>query len=257
MGEEISKTRTVRAVETAFDIVEFVQERDGARIYEIAEGLELANSTVYHHLNTLIKRRYVTKVGDVYQPGLEFLQVGGYARERTRVNRLSERLVNEVAQETGEQVQFIVEENGYGYHVYTAPGERATPIDTRPGKRIYLHANAAGKAIIAHYPDSRIEEIINAIGLPELTEYTITDPEELAKELDQVRQQGYAFNSEEHVKGYCGIAVPVQTDEAVLGSLALGGPVERIQNRESEDSLAQKLREAANELELQLKFNNS
>lgn len=254
MDSNVSEMRTVQAAETAFDIIEFLQEGDGARIHEIAEELELANSTVYHHLNTLIKRKYVTRDGDIYYPSLEFLRVGGKVRERTRVNRLSESFVEDLAEKTGEQVQFIVEENGFGYHVYTAPGERATSIDTRPGKRIFLHANAAGKAIIAFYPENRIDEIINTTGLPALTNHTITNREDLLAEFDQVREQGYAYNLEEHVEGYCGIAVPVRIEDDVLGAFALGGPIERIWNDQLKEALTQALREAVNGFELEYKF---
>lgn len=257
MDTNASEMRTVQAVETAFDIAEFLEANNGARIHEIANELDLANSTVYHHLNTLIKRRYATREDETYYPGLEFLRVGGKIRDRTRVNRLSESFVQSLAEETDEQVQFIVEENGYGYHVYTAPGERATSIDTRPGKRIYLHANAAGKAILAFSSKSRVEEIIDTVGLPSLTRHTITDRAALFEELDTVRERGYAFNSEEHVEGYCGIAVPVRTEENVLGALAIGGPVERIRNEQSKEALTQALREAVNELELELKFHDT
>lgn len=257
MSRNASEMRTVQAVETAFDIVKFLEEQGGARICDIAAELELANSTVYHHLNTLLKRRYVTKEDDVYYPGLEFLQIGGKTRDRTRVNRLSESFVQSLAQETDEQVQFIVEENGLGYHVYAAPGERATSIDTRPGKRIFLHANAAGKAMLAFYSRSRVEEIIENVGLPALTRHTITDRESLFDELERVREQGYAFNSEEHVEGYYGIAVPVKTEDEVLGALAIGGPVKRVRNEESRARLMQALSEAVNELELELKFHEA
>lgn len=257
MAPDISERRTVQAVETAFDIVEFLQEENGAQLHEIARELELANSTVYHHLNTLLHRRYVVRESDVYYPGLEFLQVGGQVRDRRRVDQLSETFVESLAEETGEQIQFIAEENGYGYHVYTATGERATAIDTRPGKRIFLHANAAGKAIMAFYTQDRVEEIIDSVGLPALTEHTITDREVLFDELEEIRDRGYAYNWEEHVEGYCGIAVPVRPDETVLGALALGGPIERIRNEQSKEIFIQKLRETVNELELELKFDTS
>ncbi|WP_222914437.1 IclR family transcriptional regulator [Natrinema sp. SYSU A 869] len=256
MVSDISDTRTVRASETAFDIVEFLQTENGAKLHEIAEELDLANSTVYHHLNTLIKRRYVTRDGDTYYPGLEFLYIGGRVRDRQKVNRLSESFVEALAEETGEQVQFIVEENGFGYHVYTATGEHATAIDSRPGKRIYLHANAAGKAILAFYSEERLDRIIDTVGLPALTDHTITDREELVAELDQVREQGYAYNWEEHVEGYCGIAVPIRPEDEVLGALALGGPIERIKNEQSKEALTQRLRETGNEFELELKFHD-
>lgn len=102
MAPDISERRTVQAVETAFDIVEFLQEENGAQLHEIARELELANSTVYHHLNTLLDRRYIVRESDVYYPGLEFLQVGGQVRDRRRVDQLSETFVESLAIETSQ-----------------------------------------------------------------------------------------------------------------------------------------------------------
>lgn len=250
-----AEARTVKATETSLAIIDYLQETDGARLSEIAQKLGCANSTVYHHLTTLMNQGYVVREDETYHIGLEFLQVGGYARDRTTVNRLSQTFVESLAEKTGEQAQFIVEENGRGYHVYTAPGEHATPIDTRPGKRIYLHANSSGKSILAHYPTERVEAILDRWGLPTITEYTITDRDAFFDELERVREQGYAYNREEHVLGYCGAAAPVQTqDGAVLGALALGGPTKRLQNGRLEDELTQVLLEVVNEFELQVEF---
>lgn len=247
--------RSVDATETSLNIVEYLQKTDGARLSEIAQALDCANSTIYHHLYTLMKQGYVVREGEIYYIGLEFLQIGGYVRNRTQVNRLSKTYVESLAEKTGEQAQFIVEENGRGYHVYTAPGEQATPIDTRPGKRIFLHANASGKAILAHYPSEHVEVILDRWGLPEITDHTITERDVFLEELEQVREQGYGYNWEEHVLGYCGVAAPVQIQNSeVLGALALGGPTERLRGDRLEKELTQDLLEVINEFELQVEF---
>lgn len=214
----------------------------------------LANSTFYHHINTLQSRRYICEKEGYYYPSLEFLQIGEGLREKSKPTRLSEPFVKELAERTGEQVQFIVEENGLGYHVCAATGDNATSIDTRLGKRIYLHANAAGKAIMAFYINDHISEIIEDVGLPALTEGTITDKKALIDELATVREAGYAFNKEEHVKGYSGVAIAVQIENRVPGAFAIGGPTERIWDEKSMSELIQSLRETANQFELEYVF---
>lgn len=247
--------RTVQAVNRGFDIVEYLLEEDGARLTEVAEAMDVANSTVHNHLATLRERGFVVREGDVYRVGLEFLRIGGHARDQRTVNRLSRSVVEKLADETDEHAQFIVEQNGRGYHVYVAPGSRAVRVDTRAGKRIYLHANSSGKAILAHYDEDRVDEILDRWGMPAITENTITDREEFKERLEEVRERGYAFNLEEHILGWQGIAAPVRRhDGQVLGALAIGGPTHRLNEEDLRDVYSEQVLECVNELELEVEF---
>jgi len=247
--------RKVKATQTSIEIVRYLRDADGARLNEIAAETGLADSTVHQHLCTLVETGFVAKEDGTYHVGLEFLQMASHARDRTVERRVSPSIVERTAEKTGEQAQFIVEENGRGYHVYTYPLDQRRMIDTRPGKRIYLHANSAGKAILAHLPDERVEAILDRWGMPAVTEHTLTDREELFAVLERVRERGYAYNREEHVLGYCGVAAPViRQDETVIGALAMGGPKQRLEGELLDDVLPEQMLEMANEFELQIEF---
>lgn len=255
MFGESESGRTVKSVETAIEIVDFVREADGARQREIAEHLSLADSTVHKHLNTLTENALLVEIDGEYRTGLEFLHFGGQAQNRTRVNRLARPIVADLAEKSGEQSQYIIEEYGRGYHVHTAPSEHGTQIDTRIGKRIYLHANSSGKAIMAHLPDDRVDAILDRWGLPAVTEHTITDRDRLEEELERTRERGYAINDEEHVIGWGGVAAPVfDPDGSVLGALAIGGPTKRYEGDLDDSQLPDMVLEAANQLELRIEF---
>lgn len=247
--------RTLRTTETTLDIVEHLLQRDGARLTDIAADLDLANSTVYNHLATLEERGFVVHDGQSYRVGLEFLRVGGRARDQNHVNELSSSAVEKLAEATGEQAHFIVEENGRGYHVHLSPGEKAVSVDTRAGKRIYLHANASGKVILAHLDDERVDAILDRWGMPQVTDNTITDRERLREELAEIRERGYAFNREEHIVGWRGVAAPVLRQHGdVLGALCVGGPTHRLKGDYLREQLPERLLEIVNEFELEVEF---
>jgi DNA-binding IclR family transcriptional regulator len=247
--------RTVKAVETSIEVIQYLRDSDGSRLHEVADELGLANSTVHQHLSTLVEDGFVVREGDTYHVGLEFLQVASYARNRTKANKVSRSIVRKTAEKTDEQAQFIVAENGRGYHVYTYPLDRGRAIDTRPGKQIYLHANAAGKSILAHLDEERVHEILDRWGMPPVTENTITDRDELFAELERTRERGYGYNREEHVLGYCGVAAPVtDQNDTVVGALAIGGAKHRFEGELMDERLPEQILEMANEFELQLKF---
>lgn len=89
-----------------------------------------------------------------------------------------------------------------------------------PGKTAPLHATALGKAILAHLPQSHLEELLSVIRLTPQTSKTITSSDDLYKELQEVKEKGYAVDNEEFEEGVRCIAAPIhrhngETDAAV------------------------------------------
>lgn len=245
----------VNAVGTAIDVVETLYERDGARIEELAEALDVSKSTVHRHLSTLRRANYVTKEGDVYYLSLQFVELGEYVRNRKRVFKLAEPKVEELAEATGERAQFVVEEHGYVRYVHRSTGEHAVKTISGVGKRVRMHAVAAGKAILANLPDARVREILDDRGLPAFTENTITDEEQLFEELADVRDRGVSFSDGEVVAGLRAVGVPVHgTDSRVLGALTVAGPTHRLTGDVWRSEIPDLLLGAANELELKIEY---
>lgn len=245
----------IEAVERSLAIVDAVQELDGARVTELADHLGWAPSTVHSHLKTLEHHRYITKEGDSYNIGLEFLNRGGFARERKESYRMAGDIVEELASETEERAQFIVEEHGRGIYLYTATGSHAVQVNSRLGRVKSLHNSASGKAILSQLPEERVEEIVNRWGLEPTTENTITDYDELLEELEQIRKQEVSYNREESTKGLHVVAVPIVGSYGqVIGSFGISGPSNRFKGDLFERELPDLLLGAANELELKVTY---
>lgn len=242
----------VKTTRTAFRIIELLRERDGARMNELAEELEKANSTVHRHLSTLEDLEYVVNRDGEYRLGLKFLELGEYTRSYRAAYRLANEKIKELSEETEERVSFVVEEHGYGVFLNIEMGEQAIQTDRGIGKRMYLHATASGKAILSSLPRSRVEEIVERRGLPKATANTITDEEELFQEIEQIQKQGYSLNDQENVTGLRAVAVPVEdVNQYPIGALLISGPIHRFQGEYYQEELPDLLMEAANELELE------
>jgi len=83
-----------------------------------------------------------------------FLTVGGYAQRNWDAYPSIKSTVDDLATDTGERTQFIVNENGERVYLYTSVGQSAVETGAQNGKRGPLHCSAAGKAILAAYPKS-------------------------------------------------------------------------------------------------------
>lgn len=245
----------IGAVERSLEMIDAIQELDGARVTELADYLDLAPSTVHSHLSTLEANRYLVKESDEYNVGLEFLSRGGFARQRKSTYTMAFDIVEKLADRTEERAQFLVEEHGRGVYLHTATGDHAVQVNARLGRVNYLHASAAGKAIFSHLPERRVEEIIDRWGLNQFTEETITDRETLWDELETTRERGYSFNFEESITGLRAVGVPVRDPAGqVIGAFSISGPTNRLKGEWISKEIPDLLLGAANELELNTEF---
>jgi IclR family acetate operon transcriptional repressor len=110
-----------------------------------------------------------------------------------------------------------------------------------------MHCTALGKAILAHYPPDRVEEII-AKGLPRRTSHTLTTPERLRDELERVRIQGLATDDQENELGVRCTGAPIfDYTGKVIGAISVSGPAGRI-TKERSIEMGPLVKEAALEI---------
>ncbi|GAB7011721.1 HTH-type transcriptional regulator XacR [Halorubrum trueperi] len=245
----------VRTTEKTLALVEELMERGPCGVTELADGLEIGKSAVHNHLTTLREHGYVLKVDDRYQLGLKFLEIGGSTRKSMELYQVAEPEVKSLADETGELANVLVEEQGMGVYLMRSKGEAAVDLDTYAGLRTYLHTTALGKVILAHLPESRVDEIIDRRGLERKTANSIGSRAELFEALDDVRERGYAIDDGERLEGLRCIAAPVtdSTDE-VLGSISVSAPASRVSDDELHGELAERVLSAANVVELNINY---
>lgn len=244
----------VQATETTLRLVEELKANDGGRVTELAASLGLSKSAVHNHLSTLLEHGYAIKEEGVYRLSFKFLEIGGVLRSRSRLFRVAQPEVSRLAEETGELANLMIEENGRGVYLLRSKGDRALDLDTYVGMRKHLHATALGKAILAFLPDERLAAIIGDDELPRFTDRTIVDEAELRRELDDIQDRGIAFDDEEATAGVRCVAAPIRADEEVLGAVSVSAPTSRMQTERFKDAVPERVRRAANVIELNLKF---
>jgi len=127
-------------------------------------------------------------------------------------------------------------------------------IDRQDGIHRYLHATAAGKAILAQLSNCRVEEIIDQHGLPTETDQTITDPEDLFEELEGIGEKSVAYSDGESAEGLRAVGVPVfRPNRFVLGAFSMSAPSNRLQGLRYHEEIPAILLGYANEVELNLR----
>ena len=247
--------RTVEATKTSLKILEVIAELGGeAETAEIAYELPFAMSTVYKHLRTLDNEEFIAKYDGRYRIGSKCLELGGHVRRYDDIYRTAEADIQEMANETGELANLMVEENGLGVYIHTAKGENAVNIDTSLGKRMPLNITALGKAILSTMSEGQVDRIIEQQGLPRQTQQTITDREEFGSELERIRNSGVAYERNQRVNGICCVAAPIVVEGKRRAAISVTGPERRMSEERLQNELRDVVQRVANVIEINLTY---
>lgn len=241
----------VKATERSFHIIESLQREQGASLTELAREVDLSKSAVYKHVQTLTRMGYLVREGDDYYLSNRFLRLGMGARERLPLNIIRD-VVTDLAATTGHISSFIAHENERGvYALRVGTGDADDSIDE--GDVAPLHATAGGKAILSFVPLDERDAILESSGLPEYTDKTITDREELERELRSVRDQRIAFEREEFIDSHQCVASPVVDAQGEpVGAVSVTGSNYHMSGKRLEEDVTGLVTSAAKSIENEL-----
>jgi DNA-binding IclR family transcriptional regulator len=251
--QDISKSRRVKSVDTAFQIIWAIQSLDGASLTELSDNLQLANSTVHNYLTTLQSMGYVIKTDSgKYRLGLRFLTHGVAAKKSLNIQTVVMDTLSTISNQISYPVWWVCEEHGRANFLEKAVPESEKQIYGRIGKRSYLHTHSLGKAILADMPRSEVESIIDFHGLPEQTPNTVTDPDQLFRELDTIREQDYAISKSETVLRVQSIGVSFQSPSGRRNAIGVFGYARDLLGQHTESNIASTLVDEVSDLREQL-----
>lgn len=248
--------KSIQSVMKSYSIITALLGTGGAGVSELSDEVGLHPSTVHAHLTSLCECGLVVKDGTEYRMSLRFLEFGDRLRNAIPMYQEGRKEISAVARETGEMTNMAVREGNELVVIHMSEGDDAIEKQTLVGKRNDLHCTGMGKAILAELSEEQVNKVIDDVGLPASTSNTITARDELFDSLKKVRQQGYALDAEELYDGVYCIATSIKKDGDLAGAISVTGPAHRFSNEKYQADLRHSLLEAANIIELNLKFHS-
>lgn len=229
----------VKATVTSDRVLQALRDLDGAGVSEVATQLDVSVGSAHKHLNTLRELGFVDKDGTTYHLGLRFLAFGTRARDRRRIYHVARPHVQKLSSAATETASVAVEENGTGFYLYSARPNRGETPAQHEGRSAPLHATASGKAVLAAMATDRRDDVLAAATLDGYTANTITGRQELLAELQTVRDQGLAYDREEHRDGHVAVAASVSDETGTpVGAIEISGSAGRLRGKRLEEDVA-------------------
>jgi DNA-binding IclR family transcriptional regulator len=202
---------------------------------EIARAVGLSRPTTYHLLHTLSDEGLLLRGGHRgYRLGFG---VGTLAQAFARQLGPPELLLpylRALAARTGETAYVCVWSDAGMVLLASAPGHHAVTVGTgHVGLAGYTGARAAGRVLLAQLSAESRASFLACHPLEARTPNTIVDPVAFERELDKVREQGYAIDREEFSAGVCCVAAALDAGAAPF-ALSLSAPRERFEEHADE-----------------------
>jgi DNA-binding IclR family transcriptional regulator len=260
MENEKNKTKTINSVETAFQIIEFLQSKDSVGVSQVSEQLELPRSTVHSYLTTLNQIGYLVNEDGKYQLSLRFAYLGEKISHYNKLIEIAEPAIRKLAQETGEQAILSVEEHGLVVNAILREGKNAIQRDFIPGERSRMFNTATGQVLLAFLSKREVDAIIQQWGIQKHTVHSLSTKSSLMKELEAIRNENISIVKGTFVNGLQEIAMPVfihsDGNKDIYASVGIIGPSERFNEDNHRNAIVDGINKATNEIELELALNN-
>lgn len=205
----------------------FTLQRPSMTLREVQNATGLPQSTVQRLVTNLVAHGFLDRTGDQVRLGVRMAYWGAAAGKDLDVLSVVNPVLKELRDATGETACFFRAEGHHRVCIAVAETRHALRRDMPVGRIAPITVGSSGRVLLAWSP-ALAEEVLRG-DLPQLTESTVTDRDELRRLLKQTLADGYAITVGERVDGASGLAAPVFDSAAdLVGALMISGPTLRM-----------------------------
>jgi DNA-binding IclR family transcriptional regulator len=205
----------------------------------LKEEAKIPGPSLWRLLRVLRDNGYVSydPQRHTYRLGYKLLYMGNILLDRMGFRSEARNYLRKLVDLTGETAEFSGRLKDELVLIDQEESPQAVRLFSRVGSTYpYFHATAPGKVYLAQMPEEKLESVIARIGLPSITEFTVTNLDVLKKELKKVRARGYAVDNEEMRLGVFRVAAPVFDHRGkIVGCLGVAGPSFRTDEDKTKD----------------------
>ena len=213
----MAEQSTVQSLDRAFDLLETLcRSRNGMSIGGLSAETGLHKSTVHRLLTSMCARGYVQRDAEtsVYRAGMRLCEMSSYIVDNLDIV---------------ERARVMRDDKDIVYIHKVDNGSSAIRMFSRIGMRLPLYCTGVGKAILATWDTAEVRDVWQHSDVHAWTEHTIVDEDAFFREIDKVRQLGYALDNEENELGVRCIAAAIPDYRGRASyAISLSAPVSRM-----------------------------
>lgn len=207
------------------------RHRAGLSLTEIARDLDLPVNSVFRIAGTLNARGYLQRREDDKRFVLTnklFDLSRPQVREKSLVVCALESL-KWLRDETGETVQLLAAVNQKMTLLEQCISTQPIKVSGTIGLQVPMYSCAPGKAVLAHLPETELENFFSLVTLKQFTATTLASRDVLEEDLGKIRKRGYALDLAEGLEGiHCVGAAIVDEYHYPVAAITVMAPAFRL-----------------------------
>lgn len=214
--------RVIQSVQRAIDIINIFDDDQNYNLTlnEISSKLGLNINTTRGLINTLVVNGFIEHniEKNTYSLGLIYIPKANILNSHNMeiIRALVKPNLNAIAEKYEVSTRLQIISNSSMFTVETSnPSNAHYVVFTKMHKTFPLNATSSGKLFLL-YNERQLNYYLAHMDKTKYTENTITDKDELLKELENIKERGYSLEIEEMGRGVSSIAVPILLKNDVL-----------------------------------------
>lgn len=205
-------TYSAPSVKKAFRILYAISDSsNGLGISDLSKKLKIGKSTV-HGITTALEELGVLVRDPLYKRytlGYSLLELCRTAFAKIDLKDLARKPMEKLMGKVGETVFLGVLNGDHVTIVEMVESRNDMKITSPPGTRLPLLAGATGRVLLSQIEKEKSKELIQKKGLARYTSKTVIDQRQFLREIEKVKEQGYAVDDEEYIPGVRAVAAPL------------------------------------------------
>lgn len=236
-GPPAASGTRIQSVARASQILLWVAAQPhGATAKEVASAHGLALPTTYHLLNTLADQGMLAK--DLHRRYILGRSAAILAQAHLRGKAVPDSLLTalrDLARRT-EETAYLADWGEYDIRVLASvEGKQMVRVaEIAVGPYDHGHARANGKVLLAFASPEVRQAYLKRHPLVPVTKSTICDPKLFERELERIRERGYAIDHEEFAPGVSCVAAPLLHNGHALAAFGVSVPNARFESQQAE-----------------------
>jgi DNA-binding IclR family transcriptional regulator len=214
---------------------------------ELAREIAIPKSSTSNILVALEGARLVERSEAGYSLGRKVVELGGAYLSRMDEVQEFYRFCEQAPTLSRETVRIALLDQTDVIYLARYEGHPAVRLTSNIGDRMPVSLCAVGKALIARRHDHDLDQLFpDTAELPTMTRHSLKTGSDLRRDIEVIRQRGYAFEDEESTLGIICLAVAVPTRGAHGPSLGVSvTSLKATFTRETEAAMVAELRQLA------------
>lgn len=229
----------------------FNEDTPNLSLAEIAEKLGVSRTTPYRLLYTLQEAGFLYQDENTkrYELTPKVLELGFSYLSALQLPEMAAPYLEKLRDETNASAHLGILDGREVVYISRVPARGVTTVHVNVGSRLPAYATAIGKVLLAFQPADKLKDIIFGTELHTYTEYTKTDLYDLQKELEDIRQKGFAISNEEFEEGISSVAAPIcNRQKQVIAAINLAAPAYLVKQETLEEVFLPAIQEVAKKL---------